>query len=424
MAGQGLTWSQFSKRYDQCLRSCYERMKNDKPFILLDKDRESEDGVHIYFTKIAFNIPAKQRGGSWKKVDNTYIDFEPKRYASYRNFKDAIKRIGLDDKSDLLDAPVKVNFYTSRAKTLATSVNSGRVLKDVEFGGRPPRGTVRSIYWGKLGFMVNELGISYTLNYPTATEEGEADFISSFNKQLEEVAGANGGRGLDMDIGGTVFENIIGVNKVSGTGKADLAFVSLKDRKLIEVCWASHKKGSKASDFGQWGGVTKLYNTNTTVREFVDYMHQVVGRDKIWDFTKMGATTLGMKLDGASYANLRKYAIYGPNYGQSTFGPEKCNVVLQGNPIVKYGVSHSTLDMSGHLVKFGEEMTGDYEPVLMCIKKASTENILKGVGRADTGGKPGGGIQGARFSIFPGGGRTVTHWVMKNQQGQYTVTEA
>ena len=51
---------------------------------------------------------------------------------------------------------------------------------------------------------------------------------------MEEVAGANGGRGLDMDIGGTVFENIIGVNKVSGTGKADLAFVSLKDRKLIE----------------------------------------------------------------------------------------------------------------------------------------------------------------------------------------------
>ena len=47
-----------------------------------------------------------------------------------------------------------------------------------------------------------------------------------------------------MDIGGTVFENIIGVNKVSGTGKADLAFVSLKDRKL-EVCWVSHKKGSK-----------------------------------------------------------------------------------------------------------------------------------------------------------------------------------
>ena len=136
MAGQGLTWSQFSKRYDQCLRSCYERMKNDKPFILLDKDRETEDGVHAYFTKIAFNIPAKQRGGSWKKVDNTYIDFEPKRYASYRNFKDAIKRIGLDDKSDLLDAPVKVNFYTSRAKTLATSVNSGRVLKDVEFGDR------------------------------------------------------------------------------------------------------------------------------------------------------------------------------------------------------------------------------------------------------------------------------------------------
>ncbi len=80
MAGQGLAWSQFSKRYDQCLRSCYERIKNNKPFILLDKDNDSEDGVYIYFTKIAFNIPAKQSTGSWKKVDNTYIDFEPKRF--------------------------------------------------------------------------------------------------------------------------------------------------------------------------------------------------------------------------------------------------------------------------------------------------------------------------------------------------------
>ena len=424
MAGQGLTWSHFSKRYDQCLRSCYERMKNDKPFILLDKNKESEDGVHIYFTKIGFNIPAKN-GASWKKVDNAFIDFEPKRFSSYKKFKEGIEEAtSLNDKSELLDAPVRVNFYTSRTKNTASSINSGRVLKDKDFGGKPPAGTVRSIYWGKLGFMVNELGITYTLNYPTATEDGEADFISSFNKQLEEIAGANGDRGLNMDIGGTVFENIIGVNKVSGTGKADLAFVSLKNRQLIEVCWASHKKGSKASDFGQWGGVTQLYSKNNTVKEFVDYMHQVVGRGKIWDFTQMGATTFGMKIDGPTHSNLRRYAVYGPNHSQTSFGPEKCNVVLQGNPIINYSKTHSTLDMSGHLVKFGVEMTGDYEPVLMCIKKASTENILKGVGRADKGGKTDGGIQGARFSIFPGGGRTVTHWVEKNRQGQYIVREA
>ena len=121
-------------------------MKNDKPFILLDKDRETEEEkkVHVYFTKIAFII-SQQRGGSWKKVDNTYIDFELKRYASYRNFKDAIKRIGL---------MINLIYLTHLQKLIsihleqnsATSVNSGRVPKDVEFGGRPPKGTVRSIW--------------------------------------------------------------------------------------------------------------------------------------------------------------------------------------------------------------------------------------------------------------------------------------
>jgi len=391
--------------------------------------------VYIYFKQLVVMTPSYDKiKRSWDKRNYTASRFFIKSTASVSNLKANIKKeTGLDwdnlntpidpgnPNSTWAKAPVKLQFSSGQGMGSRT-INSGWILKDGTIygnssqglGGKPPKGTVRGVNWGKLALLSEPpLNIPITLNYPTSTEQGESAFISDFNSQVEQVAGANGGRGLDMKIGNTVFENVIGVNKVAGTGKADLVFIALQNRQLVEVCWASHKKGSAAKDFGQWGGMTELYNTDATVKEFVDYCKEIVGVGKFFDFTKFSkGATIGMKIDGSQYANLRKYAVYGPQH-TGTFGKEKCNVVLQGDPTITYGRSHSTLSMSGHLVNYPTEMTGPYEPVLMCIKKASTENILAGKGRADFG------VQGARFSIFPYGENTrVTHWVVRDSTGK------
>ena len=429
-----LSWAQITKRYNDVIDEIFTRCKHKHPFVLLAKHSDSDDGVYIYFTQLYLMVPMwNPQKNKWEKFSTERFDLGGGGIGSVANLKKLIEqRTGISPKNIATPgvagpgappwnkAPIKVQFGTSKSPTLARTINSSWILKDGTIygnsnqglGGKPPKGTIRSVKWGKLAFLSEELGIDYDLNYPTATEDGESAFISDFNSQLEQIAGANGGRGLDMKIGNTVYTNVIGVNKVAGTGKADLVFVALQNRQLVEVCWASHKKGSQAKDFGQWGGMTQLYKTDRTVKAFVDYMKAIVGIGNIIDFTKFDSgITIGMKISGPQHANLRKYAVYGPRHA-SSFGPEKCNVVLQGDPIITYGRSHSTLSMSGHLTNFPTEMTGPFEPVLMCIKKASTANILKGEGRADMG------VQGARFSVFPYGEKTrVTHWVEQDSDG-------
>jgi len=442
----GLTWGEIKKRPKDFFQEVWYRIKHDKPFVLLGKHRESEDGIYIYFNRVVIWTPSKVNG-KWKitnndKLINKQTAFYPKTYKSYQGFLKAIlKNLQVDfDQTRYngegkgrfpADAVFGIQFMTpAGGKEPRQTIQSSWLLKDGKIyspsrhgigGATRSQATGVAINWGKLGWVANNIDTSYTLNEPTATEKGEADFISDFNEQLEQVADANGGRGLDIYLGGKKYDNVIGVNKVAGTGKADLAFVAVQGGKLVEVCWASHKEGSTAKDFGQWGGFTKpknLYNTDATIKEFVDYCHKIVGIGKLYDFTKMSSgVTIGMMIEGATYAGLRKYTVYGPEW-QGSFGKEKCNLVLQGNPTITKSGAVARLGMDGHLHEYPTEMTGDYEPVLMCIKKASTENILAGVGRADSGGKPGSKIQGARFVISPKGGRTVTHWVIRDSTGK------
>lgn len=423
-SGKGLTWSEFTKRYENNWRVVYDRIKNDKPFTLLDKSNlSSDDGVHVYFKMVGISIP-DEVNGKFKK-SKIFIEFEPKRFSSFQNFysgKNGILKTIYEaihkNPQKFSNAPFAINFYTSTSKNVSTSINSGKVLKDVDFGGKPLKGQTRNIFWGQLKYYVDNVDTSYTLNYPTATEAGEADFLNTFNSQLHEIVTSNNLPGIDLQIGTKTFSNIVGVNKVEGTVKADLAFVSLQNRKLVEVAWCSHKMGTYASDFGQWGGVTHFPKGQfKELDDFVEYMKSVVGVGKLYDLSKMGPTTFGMVVGDH---NLELQSIYGKFYGRAE-GPSNCTAVLQGTPsIVKAGTKYK-LRMSAHIHMNGERMTGDYIPLIMLIKKAASEKIadisVKGV-RSDYG------IRGARVSVYPRGGRNVTHIVSKNSQGQFIITPA
>jgi hypothetical protein len=420
--GKGLTWSEFTKRYENNWRVIYDRIKNNKPFTLVDKSNLStDDGVHVYFKMVGISIPDETNGRF--KRSKVFIEFEPKRFSSFRNFYSGRNGIlqqiynGIQNNPQKFsNAPFLINFYTSTNKSVSTSINSGKILKDADFGGKPLRGQTRNIFWGQLKYYVDNVDSSYTLNYPTATEAGEADFLNTFNSQLHEIITANNLPSIDLQIGTKTFSNIVGVNKVEGTVKADLAFVALENRKLVEVAWCSHKMGTYASDFGQWGGVTHFPGgAFSELDEFVDYMKQVVGVGKLYDLSKMGATTFGMEI---SDMNLEMQSVYGKFYGRSE-GPSNCTAVLQGTPSITKSGSKYKLNMSAHIHMNGDRMTGSYEPLLMLIKKAASEKIadpsVKGV-RSDYG------IRGARVSVYPRGGRTVTHRVSKNRQGQFIIT--
>ena len=174
-----------------------------------------------------------------------------------------------------------------------------------------------------------------------------------------------------------------------GTPKSDFHAV---DASGNEVAWISHKKGSKAKDFGQWGGVSDrelavVYKRIPNIKEEIDSFVQAV-RDISPDGQMIKGATFARKLtDG----RLRGIAIYGIGWGGDT-GPQNVDLVLQGEP--KFDGNKLVATGSSHANK--ERLEGEFEPVLMVRYSKDRNNF---------------GIKGARFGVYPMGGRKISKWI-------------
>ena len=158
-----------------------------------------------------------------------------------------------------------------------------------------------------------------------------------------------------------------------------------------EVAWISHKKGSKAKDFGQWGGMSD--------REMkAVYTNMPEAKEEILKFAKdvidmtggviPNATTYARKIQNGK---LRGIAIYGNGFGGER-GQQNVDLILQGEPVFK----GNRLVATGSAHTNGERLEDEFEPVLMAMYKGDRDNF---------------GVKGARFSIYPAGGRKITKWI-------------
>lgn len=173
-----------------------------------------------------------------------------------------------------------------------------------------------------------------------------------------------------------------------GTPKSDFHAV---DARGNEVAWVSHKKGSRANDFGQWGGMSD--------REMkAVYANMPEAKEEILKFAKdvidmtngeiSRATTYARKIQNGK---LRGIAIYGNGFGGER-GRQNVDLILQGEPTFK----GNRLVATGSTHNNGERLEDVFEPVLMAMYKGDRDNF---------------GVRGARFSIYPAGGRKITKWI-------------
>ena len=86
-----------------------------------------------------------------------------------------------------------------------------------------------------------------------------ADAVFGLNK-------LNGGKAVDISFNGVTYSDIVTSTTVPKTPKADFSFNNSKGERVI---YLSHKAGSKARDFQQYGGVTAIAN-HPEVESFVD----------------------------------------------------------------------------------------------------------------------------------------------------------
>jgi hypothetical protein len=164
------------------------------------------------------------------------------------------------------------------------------------------------------------------------------------------------------------------VGQPKGTPKADFF---LTDAAGDQVAWISHKDGSSAKDFQQWGGVTELskkFPNHPEIESFVEAVRK--DSDGAMDGKKSYARNI-------KDPRLIRAAVYGVDYGKKP-GLQNVDVLLQG-PIKLTKKGSSYVFSSKHTMVNGEMPDGGYVARFFA-RKGDRDNF---------------GIKNSRFMVAP-----------------------
>jgi hypothetical protein len=188
---------------------------------------------------------------------------------------------------------------------------------------------------------------------------------------------------------------VSGIVKVPGTPKADFALI---DELGNPFFWISHKAGSSYRDFQQWSGMSHLAWTKT-VQQFVKDLENIYP-NKVFP----PKTSVARKMINTDFVLFK--SVFGKefNFGKTKYGKSHCQCVIVGDILFQkegsiYRISPRCIMIANpNWEKQSPYLLNDqnWRPALMAIYKGDRSDF---------------GFKGARFSIYPAGGRTVTAWI-------------
>jgi len=212
----------------------------------------------------------------------------------------------------------------------------------------------------------------------------EDKVIESLNKQIDKAKETEGYSSIKIKIKGKIYE----VSAVKSTprsnppnAKSDFHLIDIDGK---EIVWISHKSGSKANDFHQWGGIS--------LREEEIIAKQLETKTFIENIKLLYPN--GLPPNTTVYENivnkkLQLLAMYGKDYGKS-MGRNNVSLIIQGD-IVLINSNGIYEIKANHIYYNGDLAIYEYQPVLMATHK--------GGDRSDYG------IPNTRLNISPRGGR-------------------
>lgn len=107
-----------------------------------------------------------------------------------------------------------------------------------------------------------------------AAEDAE---LRSFTNKLNDILAKEGGA-IKLDIGGRTVECAGIISTPNPGGRDPKSDFSIVNSKGDQVAWISHKAGTKASSFQQYGGLSdKVFSTNKEVKKFMEDVKKIVG---------------------------------------------------------------------------------------------------------------------------------------------------
>tara|TARA_A200000159_G_scaffold116317_1_gene109766 strand:- start:6991 stop:7926 length:936 start_codon:yes stop_codon:yes gene_type:complete len=299
-------------------------------------------------------------------------------------------------KKDLMKNPQRLANFIKKYETgqpfvaIGSTTPTIKLKKDDEVLKDLKQGVIPDTFETVEGRMVRLSGLEKTSEFggkPAgfSTRDEDAALVS-INQMFAKLKGSKSEMPLVI---GNRTVNVAKFVTTRGTPKSDFHAV---DASGNEVAWISHKKGSKAKDFGQWGGVSDrelaiVYKHAPEIKDEVDSFVQALRKLSPNEEFPKGVTFARKLKDG----RLRGIAIYGIGWGGNP-GPQNVDLVLQGDP--QFDGNRLVATGSAHANK--ERLEGEFEPILMARYSGDRNNF---------------GIKGARVGVYPAGGRKVTKYV-------------
>jgi len=267
----------------------------------------------------------------------------------------------------------KMKELAEKLKTIGAKLDPN--LKGSSIGG---------IVIGTVKILIKSIGKTGGLDVEEAA-------ISTLSDAITQAMISTGGP-INIKLKSKTIIGVAGVKKTAGTPKSDFHLV---DKSGKAICHISHKKGSKPTDFQQWGGITETEILN---HPEVKYFEQEVNKLYPGGVMPTGQSAF-MKIKDES---LKMMSVYGVKYNIGSINTNRVDVLIQGDPGLKY-ISNNVFQLTatGHIHYLPEKITGGFEPVLAVIYKGDRTQL---------------GLKGARASIYPIGGRSFKTEIKNKSQ--------
>lgn len=198
--------------------------------------------------------------------------------------------------------------------------------------------------------------------------------LSNFKSLLTNIMHTTGEPYVPIKINGRIV-NVVDVQTTPGTPKSDFHLLDFYGK---EVLWISHKDGTSAKDFQQYGGLTELRSLYPNHKEIEDFINDV-RKESNGELNGEKSFTRPIK-----DTKLILSGIYGINYHSKIPGRQNVDILLQGDiHLTKSGKYYQFT--SNHTLHNGELPKEGYGANLF-VRKGDRSNF---------------GIKNARFMVAP-----------------------
>jgi len=177
--------------------------------------------------------------------------------------------------------------------------------------------------------------------------------IGDLTQQINSLVAQGNGDYIFIDINGDK-QKVDGIKSTPGFPKSDFEFTY----KGQSVLFISHKAGTTAKDYQQYGGLTSVSGQAVADHPEVKAFAETI--KSIWPEMPPGKSVYRTIKDPL----LKKYALFGSDFGKG-FGINNVDALYQGHMKLIPGATPNEFHIKAAHVTFnGDVPTGPYEPIL------------------------------------------------------------